>query len=72
MVSDTTIEVEGLEKVLENSLKEAAKAAQNLANEDPKHPTRALGPAAGLSAAAATINPKVIAATAPSVINFVH
>ena len=72
MVSDTTIEVERLEKVLENSLKEAAKAAQNLANEETKHPNRALGPAAGLSAAATTINPKVIAATAPSVINFVH
>ena len=52
--------------------KHLGKAAQNVGKKILNNPGRALEIAANIGTAAASKNPKLIAATAPDVIKFVH
>ena len=52
--------------------KAAGSAAKNVGNKILNNPARALELAANIGTAAASKNPKLIAATAPEVIKFVH
>ena len=71
-VSDDTMEDEGLVNFSHYLGKGEAKAAKNLSIDLAHNPTRAREIAAVLSTAAATENAKAIAATALSVIKFIH
>ena len=68
IVSDRTINGEGLV----DFFKHLGKAAQNVGKKILNNPGRALEIAANIGTAAASKNPKLIAATAPDVIKFVH
>ena len=68
VVSDRTINGEGLG----DFFKHLGSAAKNVGNKLPKNPGRALEIAANIGTAAASKNSKLIAATAPDVIKFVH
>ena len=68
IVSDRTINGEGLG----DFFKHLGKAAQNVGKKILNNPGRALEIAANIGTAAASKNPKLIAATAPDVIKFVH
>ena len=68
IVSDQTIQAEGLG----DFFKHLGKAAKNVGKKILNNPSRALEIAANIGTAAATKNPKLIAATAPDVIKFVH
>ena len=68
IVSDQTIEAEGLKDFFKN----VGKAAKNVGKKILNNPVRALEIATQLSTAAATKNPKLIASTAPDVLKFVH
>ena len=68
IVSDQTIQAEGLG----DFFKHLGKAAKNVGKKILKNPGRALEIAANIGTAAASKNPKLIAATAPDVIKFVH
>ena len=67
-VSDQTINGEGLD----DFFKHLGKAAKNVGKKILNNPDRALEIAANIGTAAASENPKLIAATAPDVIKFVH
>ena len=68
IVSDRTIQAEGWG----DFFKRLGKAAKNVGKKILNNPGRALEIAANIGTAAATKNPKLIAATAPDVIRFVH
>ena len=68
IVSDRTINGEGLG----DFFKHLGKAAQNVGKKILNNPGRALEIAANIGTAAASKNPKLIAATAPDVIKFFH
>ena len=68
IVSDRTINGEGLG----DFFKHLGSAAKNVGKKILNNPGRALEIAANIGTAAASKNPKLIAATAPEVIKFVH
>ena len=68
IVSDQTIQAEGLG----NFFKHLGSAAKNVGKKILNNPGRALELAANIGTAAASKNPKLIAATAPDIIKFVH
>ena len=68
IVSDQTFAAEGLG----DFFKHLGKAAKHVGKKILNHPAHALEIAAKIGTAAASKNPKLIAATAPEVINFVH
>ena len=68
IVSDRTINGEGLDDLFKNLRKAAKSVGKKILN----NPGRALEIAANIGTAAASKNPKLIAATAPEVIKFVH
>ena len=68
IVSERTIEGEGLG----DFFKHLGSAAKNVGKKILNNPARALEIAANIGTAAASKNPRLIAATAPDVIKFVH
>ena len=68
IVSDQTIHAEGLS----DFFKHLGSAAKNNGKKILNNPGLALEIAANIGTAAASKNPKLIAATAPDIINFVH
>ena len=68
IVSDQTINGEGLGYFF----KHLGSAAKNVGKKILNNPGRALEVAANIGNAAASINPKLISATAPDIIKFVH
>ena len=68
IVSDQTIAAEELD----DFFKHLGKSAKLVGTEILNNPARALEIAANIGTAAASKNPKLIAATAPEVIKFVH
>ena len=72
IVSDQTIQAEGLGDFFRSVGKETAKAAKNVGKKKLNNPGRALEIAANIGTAAASNNPKLIAATAPDNLKFVH
>ena len=68
IVSDQTIEAEGLGYFF----KHLGSAAKNVGKKILNNPGRALEIAANIGTAAASKNPRIIAATAPDIIKFVH
>ena len=68
IVSDRSINGEGLG----DFFKHLGSAAKNVGKKILNNPGRALEIAANIGTAAASENPKLIAATAPDVIKFVH
>ena len=72
IVSERTINAEGLGDFFKHLGKATAKAAQNVGKKILNNSGRALEIAANIGTAAASKNPRLIAATAPEVIKFVH
>ena len=72
IVSDQTINGEGLGDFFKHLGKATTKAAKNVGKKILKNPGRALEIAANIGTAAASKNPRIIAATAPDIIEFVH
>ena len=68
IVSDQTIQAEGLGDFFRG----IGKAAKNVGKKILNNPGRALELAANIGRAAASKNPKLIAATSPDIIKFVH
>ena len=68
IVSDQTISAEGLG----DFFKHIGKAAKNVGKKILNNPGRALELAANIGTAAASKNPRMIAATAPDIIKLVH
>ena len=68
IVSDRTVDAEGLG----DFFKHLGSAAKNVGKKILNNPGRALEIAANIGTAAASKNPRLIAATAPDVIKFVH
>ena len=68
IVSDQTFQAEGLG----NFFKQLGSAAKNVGKKILNNPRRALELAANIGTAAASKNPRMIAATAPDIIKFVH
>ena len=72
IVSDNTIQAEGLSSFFKNLGKISSKACKNLATNVLKNPGRALEIGANNATAAATKSPKAALSTLPEVINFYH
>ena len=72
IVFDRTIHGQGLGDFFKHLGKAAGSAAKNVGKKILNNPGRALEIATNIGTAAATKNPKLIAATAPDVIKFVH
>ena len=72
IVSDNTIQAEGLGNFFKNLGKVSAKAGKKLAKNVLSNPGRALELTAKTVTAAATKNPKAALSTLPEVINFYH
>ena len=72
IVSDNTIQAEGLGDFLKNLGKLSAKAGKKLATNVLKNPGRALEIGANVATAAASRSPKNVLSTLPEVINFYH
>ena len=72
IVSDNTIQAEGLGDFFKNLGKLTAKAGKKLATNVLKNPGRALEIGANVATAAASRNPKNVLSTLPEVINFYH
>ena len=68
IVSDQTIQAEGLG----DTFKHLGKAAKSVGKKIFNNSGRSLEIAANIRTAAASKNPKLIAATSPDIINFVH
>ena len=68
IVSDQTIQAKGLG----NFFKHLGSVAQNVGKKILNNPGRVLELAANIGTAAASKNPRMIAATAPDIIKFVH
>ena len=72
IVSDNTIQAEGLGSFFKNLGKISAKAGKKIATNVLKKPGRALEITSNIATAAATKNPKAALSTLPEVINFYH
>ena len=72
IVSDNTIQAEGLGDFFKNLGKLSAKAGKKLVTNVLKNPGRALEIGANVATAAASRNPKNVLSTLPEVINFYH
>ena len=72
IVSDNTIQAEGLGDFFKNFGKVSSKAAKKLARNALKNPSRFLEIGANVAAATASRNPKAASSTLPEVINFYH
>ena len=72
IVSDNTIQAEGLGNFFKNLGKISAKAGKKLAKNVISNPGRALDLTAKIATAAATKSPKAALSTLPEVINFYH
>ena len=72
IVSDNTIQAEGLGDFFKNLGKISAKAGKKLAKNVLSNPGRALDLTAKIATAAATKSPKAALSTLPEVINFYH
>ena len=72
IVSDNTIQAEGIGDFFKNLGKLSAKAGKKLATKVFKNPGRALEIGANVATAAASRNPKKVVSTLPEVINFYH
>ena len=72
IVSDNTIEAEGLGSFCRNLGKISSKAGKKLATNVLKNPGRALEIGANIATAAATKSPKTALSTLPELINFYH
>ena len=72
IVSDNTIQAEGLGDFFKRLGKVSGKAAKKLATNAPKNPSRFLENEANVATAAASRNPKAALSTLPEVINFYH
>ena len=72
IVSDNTIQAEGLGDFFKNLGKISAKAGKKLAKNVLSNPTRALDLTAKIATAAATKSPKAAKSTLPEVIIFYH
>ena len=72
IVSDNTIQAEGLGDFFKNLGKVSSKAAKKLAKNALKNPSRFLEIGANIATAAATKSPKAALSTLPEVINFYH
>ena len=72
IVSDNTIQAEGLGDFFKNLGKVSSKAAKKLAKNALKNPSRFLEIGANIATAAATKSPKAALSTLPEVINSYH
>ena len=72
IVSDNTIQAEGLGDFFKNLGKISSKACKKLAKNVLSNPGRALDLTAKIATAAATKSPKAALSTLPEVINFYH
>ena len=72
IVSDNTIQAEGLGNFFKNLGKVSSRAAKKLATNALKNPGRFLEIGANVATEAATRNPKAALSTLPEVINFYH
>ena len=72
IVSDNTIQAEGLGSFFKNLGRFSAKAVKKLATNVLKNPGRALELTSNIATAAATKNPKAALSSLPEVINFYH
>ena len=72
IVSDNTIQAEGLGDFFKNLGTISAKAGKKLAKNDLSNPGRALDLTAKIATATATKSPKAALSTLPEVINFYH
>ena len=72
IVSDNTIQAEGLGDFFKNLGKVSSKAAKKLAKNALKNPSRFLEIGANIASAAATKSPKAALSTLTEVINFYH
>ena len=72
IVSDNTIQAEGLGDFFKNLGKVSSKAAKKLATNALKNPSRFLEIGANVATAAVSKNPKAALSTLPEVINFYH
>ena len=72
IVSDNTIQAEGLGSFFKNLGRISAKAGKKLATNVLKNPGRALEITSNIATAAATKSPKAALSSLPEVINFYH
>ena len=72
IVSDNTIQAEGLGDFFKNLGKISAKSGKKLAKNVLRNPGRALDLTSKTATAAATKSPKAALSTLPEVINFYH
>ena len=72
IVSDQTINGQGLGDLFKHLGKAAGSAAKNVGKQILNNPARGLEIAAHIGTAAAIKNPKLIASTVPGIINFFH
>ena len=72
IVSDNTIQAEGLGSFFKNLGRISAKAGEKLATNVLKNPGRALEITSNIATAAATKSPKAALSSLPEVINFYH
>ena len=72
IVSDNTIQAEGLGEFFKNLGKVFSRAAKNKARNALKNPSRFLEIGANVTTATASRNPKAALSTLPEVINFYH
>ena len=72
IVSDNTIQAEGLGDFFKKLWKVSGKAAQKLANNALKSPSRFIEIGANVAAATASRNPKATLSAIPEAINFYH
>ena len=72
IVSDNTIQAEGLADFFKNLGKISSKAAKKLAKNALKNPSRFLEIGANVATAAVSKNPKAALSALPEVINFYH
>ena len=72
IVSDNTIQAEGLGDFFKKLGKVSGKAAKNLATNALKNPSRFVEIGANVAAATATKNPKAALSALPEVIKFYH
>ena len=72
IVSDNTIQAEGLGDFFKNLGKKGLNVSKKMAKNVPKNPTRALDITANIATAAASRNPKIVMSTLPELITFYH
>ena len=72
IVSDNTIQTEGLGDFFKNLGKVSSKAAKKIARNALKNPSRILEISGNVGTAAASRNPKAALSSLPEIINFFH